>query len=232
MEANKNSKEPSVRVVDSTMEMPIPPEEEINNKGPFIDYPNESLQGLHTNRAISNKWIGFVPIESALGKNYKNLELELRRFTIPQVNVGTSTTSFKGISYELPTHVLNPDSREITFEYVVDADWYNYKALYLWASSLGTLNPVDGTALKASAESKNVIQALGTTPAASGIYNDLLNCRVWLLSPYKKRIIDFTFYNCFIKSFSDLALDMTNAEEITHSFSLAYTHMTIDDPKT
>lgn len=196
----------------------------------FVAPPDVSLNGLNTSRAISNKWIGYIPLQNSLGNNFRNLELDLVRFTIPQINLGTSQTTFKGISYELPNHTLNPSDKEITFEYKINEDWYNYKALFVWASAFAILNPVDADALKAQTMGQNVIAATGVSEAAAGtgMFTDLLNCRVWLLNNYKQRLIDFTFYNCFIKNFADLALDYSSTDEIAHSFTLAYTHFTID----
>lgn len=38
---------------------------------------------------------------------------------------------------------MNAGTKQLTLEYIVDADWKNYKALYLWMSSiLGNINPV------------------------------------------------------------------------------------------
>ena len=32
-------------------------------------------EGLDKHAAISNKWIGYIPLESVLGSEYKNIEL-------------------------------------------------------------------------------------------------------------------------------------------------------------
>ena len=38
--------------------------------------------------------------------------------------------------------VPGPDTKEITFEYIVDANWNNYRALYCWAANIGIITPV------------------------------------------------------------------------------------------
>lgn len=202
---------------------------ENDKKDELLDYNEVSTQGLNTNRAINNKWIGYIPLENALGKRFRSLELDLTRFTVPSIDVGTTTTSFKGVTVELPTSVINADSREITFEYFVNEDWYNYKALYYWASGLGKINPVVKSAYDAVSRGDNANNALGVKPSATGVFTDLLDCRVWLLDNYKQKIISFVFHNCFIKSFSDLALDYSQADIVQHSFTMAYTNFTIDD---
>lgn len=101
------------------------------------------MYGLRTDYAISNKWIGYVPIENVLGNKYKNLELHLTRFSLPQQEMTSTTASYKGYQKEIPTKVMNAGTKQLTLEYIVDADWYNYKALYHWMSGiLGNINPV------------------------------------------------------------------------------------------
>ena len=196
----------------------------------IVSYPDVSLNGLHTARAIANKWIGYIPLRNALGKNYKNLELDLVRFTIPQVTIGSSSTSFKGISFKFPTKVINEGDRTVTFEYKVSEDWYNYRSLYSWASSVGSLNPVEKSAWDALLLDQTASSVLGTTSAASGEEGiaNMLDCRVWLLNNYKQRILDFVFHGCFIENFSDLSLDAGSTEEVIHSFTCAYAYMTME----
>jgi hypothetical protein len=201
----------------------------IINSNEILNYNEVTTQGLNVNRAINNKWIGFIPLENALGKNFASLELDLIRFTIPSIHVGTATSSFKGVTVELPTKVINPDTREITFEYFVNENWYNYRALYYWASGLGTINPVVKSAYDAVSNGQSASSALNITSSATNIYTDLLDCKVWLLDNYKQKIITFVFHNCFIKEFSDLALDYSQADIVQHSFTMAYTNFTIED---
>ena len=199
---------------------------EINT--PIQSPNNVSMTGLDTSRAIANKWIGFIPLQNALGNKFRNLELSLVRFSIPSIQMGTSTTSFKGVSYEVPTHVLNPDTKEITFEYKVSQDWYNYKSLFIWASALAILNPVDAKAFQAQIMHEDVVAATRVDRSAIGVFTDLLDCRVWLLNNFKQRVVDFTFHNCFIKSFGEIALDYSSTDEVIHSFTMAYSNFTID----
>lgn len=57
--------------------------------------------------------------------------------------MSSNTVSFRGYSKEIPSKVLMPDTKELTLEYIVDADWQNYRALYAFMSNInGTLNPV------------------------------------------------------------------------------------------
>ena len=55
-----------------------------------------NIYGLRTDYAVSNKWIGYVPLENALGRSYNNLELHLTRFSLPQQEMSSMTASYKG----------------------------------------------------------------------------------------------------------------------------------------
>lgn len=44
---------------------------------------NKSLMGLDTNIAVSNKWYAHFAIENILGSKYSNIDLHLKRFSIP-----------------------------------------------------------------------------------------------------------------------------------------------------
>ena len=44
-------------------------------------------EGLDKHAAISNKWIGYIPLESVLGSEYKNIELRLVRFSMPRLDI-------------------------------------------------------------------------------------------------------------------------------------------------
>ena len=127
---------------------------------------------MDVNYANENKWYAHIPIEDVLGKKYKNLNLHLTSFSIPQLMQSSITTSFKGYEKEMPGKVLIPSTKEIRFEYIVDADWSNYRALYAFLSNInGTINPI-------SEDEKT-----GILPT------EYLPIRVYLLSPYKKKII-------------------------------------------
>ena len=85
---------------------------------------------------------------------------------------GTTSVSFRGYSKEMPTKILNPETKEVTLEYIVDSDWSNYRSLYAFMSSInGTLNPVSND------------EKTGILPS------EYLPLRIYLLGPYKKKII-------------------------------------------
>ena len=167
---------------------------------------------MDVNYANENKWIAHIPIEDVLGKKYKNLNLHLTSFSIPQLMQSSNTVSYFGYEKEIPGKVLIPTTKELNLEYIVDADWQNYRALYALISNInGTVNPV-------SSDEKT-----GITPA------EYLPLRIYLLSPYKKKIIQFVFTNTWIKIFNEVSLDVNSPNEVHHSFTLVFQDYHIED---
>lgn len=169
--------------------------------------------GMHTNLAVSNKWFCYLPLEDVLPKKYKNIQLHVKRFSLPQMLQTSQTVSFKGYQKEIPTKVINAESKELTIEYLIDENWESYKGLYAWMSGgVGVINPVT--------DDKNE-----QTVSPS----DYLTLRIFLLNNYKKKIIQFAFYNCWIKTFNDLALESDSSEEIVGSFTFCYDRYVIEN---
>lgn len=167
---------------------------------------------MDVNYANENKWYAYLPIEDCLGKKFKNLNLHLTAFSIPQLMQSSITASFKGYEKEMPGKVLIPSTKEVRLEYIVDADWSNYRALYAFLSNInGTINPI-------SEDEKT-----GILPT------EYLPIRVYLLSPYKKKIIQFVFENCWIKIFDELSLNVNSAEIVKHAFTCVFDQYRIDD---
>ena len=141
------------------------------------DYESQAkaqIFNMDVNYATQNKWFAYFPLEDVLGKKYKNLNLHLTKFNIPQLEQSSTEASFRGYAKEIPTKVLNPGTKEVTLEYIVDSDWSNYRSLYAFLSNInGTLNPVSDD------------EKTGILPT------EYLPLRIYLLGPYKKKIIQF-----------------------------------------
>ena len=127
---------------------------------------------MDVNYAVSNKWFAHYALEDVLGKGYTDLNLHLTNFSIPQLMQSSITVPFKGYEKEMPGKVLIPSTKEITLEYIIDSNWKNYRALYALISNInGTINPV-------------------STDEKTGILpSEYLPLRIYLLGPYKKKII-------------------------------------------
>ena len=172
----------------------------------------ENLVGLGTNYTAANSWFAYLPLENILGKNYKNLDLHLKRFSLPQIEMGSMSVPYKGYSKEMPTKVLNSGPKELTLTYIVDDKWLNYKSLYAWISCPeGTLNPI--------------VQAEGRGVQPT----DYIPLSIYCLDNYKKQIVQFVFENCWIKYFADLTLEASNPAELEHSFCFSYDQFHIED---
>lgn len=197
--------EPNVEVVHSSLY------EDMSQKD--MDAASQGqIFNMDVNYANQNKWFGTFQLEDVLGKRYKNLNLHLTKFSIPQLMTSTTSVSFRGYAKEIPTKVLMPDSKEITIDYIVDSEWQNYRALYAMMSTIyGTLNPV-------SDDNKT-----GILPS------EYIPFRIYLLGPYKKKIISFLFENCWIKVFNEISLDVNSPAEVTHSVTLAWDRYSLED---
>lgn len=72
------------------------------------------------------------------------------------------------------------------------------------SSLIGNVNPI--------------VEEEATTITAS----QYVPLRIYLIDNFKKRTMSFLFENCWITTFSELALDVNNPGQITHSFTFYY----------
>lgn len=167
--------------------------------------PRPPMSGLDVSYTTGNQWYAYLPIEDILGKRYKNLDLHLTKFSLPQMEMGSSSVPYKGYSKEIPLKVINPETKQLTLEYLVDEYWQNYKSLFAWQSVItGVLNPV-------------------TDDVAGGISpSEYITLRIYLLNNYKKKVLEFEFQNCWLKVFNEISLDVTSQEPVVHSFTFVY----------
>ena len=185
---------------------------EINGNAQSFSQQRPQIFNMDVNYANENKWLAYLPIEDVLGKKYKNLNLHLTAFSIPQLMQSSITSSFKGYEKEMPGKVLIPSTKEVRLEYIVDADWSNYRALYAFISNInGTINPVSDD------------EKTGILPT------QYLPLRIYLLSPYKKKLIQFVFEDCWIKVFDEVSLNVASSSEVKHSFTMVFDKYYIDD---
>lgn len=169
------------------------------------------MMGLNTNLANQNKWIGYLPISNVLGKKYSDLELHLTRFSLPQMVMASTTVPFRGYSKEIPLKLMNAESKELTFEFLVDEHWENYKSLYaLMSGTEGNLNKVIDEKLQ---------------PISPENY---IPIRIYLLDNYKRKVIQFLFENAWLKIFNDIALEVQNSDEVTASVTFAYDRFLVE----
>lgn len=183
-----------------------------------------NYQGLNTNYAIENKFVCYVPLQNIYGASIQNLELNITRWTLPHINVGSSTVQYKGYNYAVPTGVMNGEDRELTVEYIVDSEWKNYTSLYSWAAQVSPLVPLTQNAINDTVKGIPANENLG-------LLEKVIDIRIWLINNYKKRTLDFVYHNCWICQFADLAMDVAMTNEVKHSFTCKYSHFTIEPAK-
>lgn len=87
--------------------------------------------------------------------------------------MGSTTLSYKGYQKEIPTKVMNAETKELTLTYLVDEYWANYKALYLWMSSTAG----------------NINNVVANETISSITPSDYLPLRIYLLDNYKRKVI-------------------------------------------
>ena len=194
---------PGIEILPQTNDVPAATDSRENEAQIF---------NMDVNYANQNKWFAYYPLEDVLGKKYKNLNLHVTRFSIPQLMQSSMEASFRGYTKEIPSKVLIPSTKQVDIEYIVDADWSNYRSLYAFISNInGTLNPV-------STDDNTSITPVQYIPL-----------RIYLLSPYKKKLIQFLFENTWIKVFNEIALDVNAPGEVHHSFTAVFEKYTIED---
>ena len=179
---------------------------------PGITSPSEGVSA--STFAVANKWIANVPLPLVLGPSYSNLELSLVSFTLPSIEMGSDTIAYRGVKVEVPTHMMQPDTKELTFNYYIHSDWSDYRGLYNWALNEAPINK--GTVTNSEEVFPN------------GMYK-VIDITGRLINQMKQPIIGFVFKNCWLKQFADLQLTYTNANEIQHAFTCAYTNFEIED---
>ena len=179
----------------------------IVQEGPSLTQKTSEL-----NMAVQNKWIATIPLQMIFKDlPKKRICLNLTSFNLPEFSVGTADVSFQGVTMQVPNFIRS-QSKEISFEYLISSDYYQYRLLHKW---LGT-----------------IVQQIGAgSNSTTGMAGYVLPVRVYLLSEFKNPVLEVVYNNCWIKSFGPLNLDSQNpsAPVIKHMFTLAYTDFSIND---
>lgn len=173
--------------------------------------------GIDPNYAAENKWYLYLPMKNVLGDAANGLDLAVTQFYLPGIDIGIATASFKGYEVAVPQpRLVNPKEKSLKFRYIVNDDWYNYCTLYTWAAKLGILN----NDLDVNKTFQDAANADGTS--------NYLTARLYLLSPFKKRIVEFVFQYSFLKAFGELLMTYEDSKPVQHDITLAYNFFTID----
>jgi hypothetical protein len=164
---------------------------------------NEQNQNL----AVTNKWVCDIPLSTVI-PDIEDVSLNLVTFSIPAIEMSKAEFSYMGNAVEIPTGVVNPSDKTITFNYLIGSDWSQYRNLYKWVSALGTVN----------------------TPMTEASPTDVSNykkyslpIRVYILDEFKKTVLSFKYSNSWINMFSEVSMDYSDdPTTINHSFTISY----------
>jgi hypothetical protein len=167
--------------------------------------------------AVKNKWIADIFL-SKVSPNLKDITLHLAEFSVPSIEVGSTTTAYKSIVQEIPTHTIQPTDRRITFSYMVDITWLNYFSLYQWANIIGNIEDITPT-----------LDPLNQGNAIKNKAIKSIPINVYLINAYKQPIFKIAYDNCWIKQFSELSLSyQEDPEVIKHSFTFVYSNFRLE----
>jgi hypothetical protein len=170
---------------------------------------NEQNQNL----AVTNKWICDIPLSTVL-PDLEDVSLNLVSFSIPSIEISKAEFSYLGNAIEIPTGVVNPSDKTITFNYLIGSEWGQYVNLYKWVSALGTVNTP-----------MNEPSATDTTNYKK--YS--LPIRVYMLGSFKKTALSFKYDNSWIDQFSEITMDYSDdPATINHSFTISYSDFTME----
>lgn len=173
--------------------------------------------GLDPNYAAENKWYLYLPMKTVLGNAFSDLDLAISQFYLPGLDIATSDVANKGYTVTVPQpRLINANAKTMKFRYIINDDWYNYCTLYTWAIKLGVLN--------VESEVNSTIQAAANAEGTS----KYLNARLYLLSPFKKKIVEFVFEYAFLKNFGELLLTYEDSKPVNHDITLSYNFFRIE----
>lgn len=171
------------------------------------------------NFATSNKWVAVIPfmaIEPELAS--EKVAFNLVDFTIPEINLTSNSIDLHAYSYEIPGAKIDMQ-RDITFNYILSSNWYQYVLLYKWFFKV-----------------MNHDKTLNNVTSAAGISDDIIantTVSVYPLSEFLNPILEFRFVGCWIKKFGSLSMEYQgNADIVKHSFTLTFLNWGVYEPDT
>lgn len=169
------------------------------------------------NLAYTNKWVADLPLSTII-TDVEDTSLNLVAYSIPATQISSSQISYQGNNIEIPTGIINPDDKEITFNYLLSSDWSQYKNLHRWVSLIANIN-------------KSIdVEARTQMESSSSYFNYTLPIRVYILDEYKNRVISIKYENCWISNFSEISMDYSDdPSTINHSFTVKYSNFFIED---
>jgi hypothetical protein len=159
------------------------------------------------NLATGTKWFMIFPfqkVDADLGA--EDVALNLYNFSLPGFSIGETDFSIRGVSIPIPNNTRD-ETKTLTFNYLLSANWYQYRLLYKWLSLIAN-------------------ECGGQT--APDMTSYMLDLTVIVLSEYKNPIFEIVFHNAWLKSLADIDFNYQDDDEvISHSFDINFSHYTI-----
>lgn len=161
----------------------------------------------------------FIEVPVADGKDVieKNLSDAVKDVKVPALQLGTITTSFKGLQFNLPTRYENTGSLEISFAEDHLLTTYKNFVLNLYNRSFNNINYYDSGSdgfYFSDEERKDVkdYKDIKNTYWRAGEY---FNCHVAVNDPKTNKTVKlYSFYDCYVESVSDINLDYSKTDEV------------------
>jgi hypothetical protein len=160
--------------------------------------------------ATQSRWVCQIPIKDIFSDLTEDFTLNLTKFTIPELELKSASMAFMGYTVEVPTGIIQPDTKRLTLSYMLSSDFKQYLTLYRWLEQLSTI--------------QSIIEPTNTNVDKGLLMDYRLPLNITLLSTFKKPIFNVRYNNCWITGFGQLDLDYQSEDlPITHSFTLTYT---------
>lgn len=159
------------------------------------------------NLATGTKWYMIFPfqkIDPDIGS--ANVALNLFNFSLPEFSIGETEISLRGVSIPIPNGVRS-ESKQITFNYLLSSNWYQYQLLYKWFSIIAN-------------------ECGGQSAGNMGDY--MLDLTVMIISEYKNPLFEIVFHNSWIANLASVDFNYQDDDEVIHhSFDVNFSHYTI-----
>lgn len=166
-----------------------------------------------TNIAARNRWILTISLKKIIPSlTQSDMIFNICGFKVPTIHIKFAEIGARGVNLMYPTGIRDED-KTLTIKYVMSADYNQYMLLYSWANIISDQNITNGAQL-------------------GKLKNWATDFTFDLLTPFKQSgVLTITYHNCIIYQIDELDMDYQSPEEeITHSFSVYYSHFTISSP--
>jgi hypothetical protein len=135
--------------------------------------------------------------------------LNLTKFNVNPITLGSAEFWAKGYNIEVPSYTRT-DNKTNMFEYAMDSNLSQYIFLYKWLEKI-------------------VPYYSGSNPDVANLGEILINIRVWILSEFKKPVLEVVFEDCWLSELGGLNFDYQGQDEvIKSSFTIKYGYISFN----